>query len=623
MPGLIPERVHRRYELLPRFTAYYTQLRALPRRVRRALQRQWRLPLAGVALLLALGQRPGLAAMIPVGGACTLVDAITAANTDTATGGCPAGSGADTILLPAGSTQTLTEVNNSTYGPTGLPVISSVITIAGQGSTIARDPEAPEFRLMAVDSLGNLTLQETTVSGGLSSTYNGGGVANYGTLTVMHSTIASNTAVSYCPYEIGCYGGRGGGVHSSGPLTVTTSTITGNVAAYGGGVHSSGPLTVTTSTITGNTTYGRVLIAGGGGVYSSGPCTVTTSTIMGNAASYGGGVVNRGPCVVTTSTIVGNSTFGGVGGGVVNAGTLTVRTSTITGNTAAASGGGVVNDGTLTMLNSTITGNVAEDGVGVVGGGVWNAFSYGTLTLARTLVSGNTATTGPEIANDGTVLADNHNLFGVDGTAGVEGFTPGATDIVPPAGTQLADILNPTLAFNGGPTQTHALVPGSPAIDAGGTDCADATGDSLATDQRGRPRVVDGNSDGIPACDIGAVEFFPMVNALVALAGDVDTAFDPTPVVGGPAGTFTITATFTNTSDTPLRFPFFGVNQLTGDNLVLNADGAPGGVGASVTLEVAGDVLAPGASVTAKFVIGLQTPKHFTFFVNLFGEPVH
>ena len=92
-PGLLPEIMRRRDELLPRFAAYYTHLRALPRRVRRALQRQWRLPLAGVALMLALGQSPALAATIPVGGSCTLVDAITAANTDTATGGCPAGNG--------------------------------------------------------------------------------------------------------------------------------------------------------------------------------------------------------------------------------------------------------------------------------------------------------------------------------------------------------------------------------------------------------------------------------------------------------------------------------------------------------------------------------------------------
>ena len=87
--------------------------------------------------------------------------------------------------------------------------------------------------------------------------------------------------------------------------------------------------------------------------------------------------------------------------------------------------------------------------------------------------------------------------------------------------------------------------------------CLDANGDPLLTDQRGQPRPVDGNGDGTAACDIGAFEFFPIVNDFVTLDPALDTAFDPTPVPGGPAGTFTITATFTNTSDTPLRFPFF------------------------------------------------------------------
>ena len=132
-------------EILPRYVAYYTQLRALPRRVRRALQRQWRQSLAGVALLLALGDLPGHAATIEVTDTCSLVDAIRAANTDTAQGGCPAGEGADTIRLPQGSTQTLQSVHNTAFGPTGLPVIRSVVTIAGRGSTIVRDREAPAF----------------------------------------------------------------------------------------------------------------------------------------------------------------------------------------------------------------------------------------------------------------------------------------------------------------------------------------------------------------------------------------------------------------------------------------------------------------------------------------------
>ena len=121
-------------------------------------------------------------------------------------------------------------------------------------------------------------------------------------------------------------------------------------------------------------------------------------------------------------------------------------------------------------------------------------------------------------------MADNHNLFGVNGNAGVVGFTPGPTDIVPPAGVQLSNILNPVLAFNGGPTQTHALVPGSPAIDAGGPVCTDANGNPLLTDQRGKPRIIDGNGDGTARCDIGAFEFFPVVNNLVTLDPGLDTA---------------------------------------------------------------------------------------------------
>jgi len=169
-PGLLPTLVKQRQELLPRFAACYTQLRALPRRVRRALQRQWKQSLAGVALLLALGAVPVQAATINVKGSCTLVDAITAANTDAATGGCSAGSGADTIVLQNSSLHTLTAANNSTpIGPTGLPVITSQITIEGNNSTIERDSSAPDFRIFAVSSTGDLTLQETTVSGGVAA----------------------------------------------------------------------------------------------------------------------------------------------------------------------------------------------------------------------------------------------------------------------------------------------------------------------------------------------------------------------------------------------------------------------------------------------------------------------
>jgi hypothetical protein len=353
MPGLLPELVCRRHELLPRFAVYYTQLRALPRRVRRALQRQWRLPLAGVALMLALGQNPGLAATIPVSADCILVDAITAANSDTATGGCMAGSGADTIVLPAGSTQTLTEVNNSTYGPTGLPVITSVISMAGQGSTITRDGGVPDFRLFAVNSTGDLTLQETTVSGGRVSSdpvtsvrFLGGGITNYdGTVTVTNSTISSNSA----------YGA--GGVFSRGGL-----------------------LTVINSTITGNSAYG----VGGGVGDSFGTVTVTNSTIAANSAVFGGGVANSPYSTVTvTNSIISSNSASSTGGGVHNFGTVTVINSTITGNSAGGNGGGVRNFGTVTVTNSTISSNSAYVAGGVSNGG------YATITLVRTLIACN------------------------------------------------------------------------------------------------------------------------------------------------------------------------------------------------------------------------------------------
>jgi hypothetical protein len=215
---------------------------------------------------------------------------------------------------------------------------------------------------------------------------------------------------------------------------------------------------------------------------------VADSTITGNSAgTSGGGVHNDGTLTVTNSTIAGNSAETR-GGGVHNGGTLTVTNSTITGN-SARSGGGMANPhGTLTVTDSTITGNSAAS----IGGGVSNS---GFGALARTLVSGNTAPFGPEMFNFGTLSADDYNLFGVDGQAGVEGFHPGPTDVVPAAGVRLRDMLR-RLADNGGPTRTHALVPGSPALDAIPPTDPGCTG----TDQRGVPRP---QGSG---CDIGAVE---------------------------------------------------------------------------------------------------------------------
>jgi hypothetical protein len=161
----------------------------------------------------------------------------------------------------------------------------------------------------------------------------------------------------------------------------------------------------------------------------------------------------------------------------------------------------------MTFINSTLSGNEAT----LAGGGVY-IHPTGESTFQRSLVSGNAAPNGREVYSaftpysSGVISADAFNLFGFSGDAGVFGFSPGPTDIVPaePSAAILA-----ALADNGGPTLTRALVPGSPAIDAApGVACAAPPINSL--DQRGLPRNVDG--DGLPSaneCDIGAFEFQP------------------------------------------------------------------------------------------------------------------
>ena len=245
--------------------------------------------------------------------------------------------------------------------------------------------------------------------------------------------------------------------------------------------------------------------------------------LAGNAARYStGGAANYGTMTVSASTVSGN-TAGGTGGGIDNGGTLTLIDSTVEGNTADAGGGGQ-NSSDLTLINSTISGNTAADR----GGGLYNGnamtltnstvsrnasgrlggglFNTGALTLIQSLLSGNTAPlNGSEAYNiasqsgGGTVVADGFNVLGHDGSSGAAGFTLGATDRVP--AVPLSDILDPSLGYNGGGLRTHALVFGSPAVDAvPGAACA------TAADQRRAPRPQDGDGDNFADCDIGAVE---------------------------------------------------------------------------------------------------------------------
>jgi hypothetical protein len=521
MPWLAPLLAQHRTEL----GQCYTQLQALARPARRELQRrlarsrdltriledrvtrgagrvaQRRLArsLVGAALLLALGQGVGHAATITVtaktpaiiaDGKCSLIEAIVNANADAQThADCLAGSGPDIIVLPRG-VQTLATVDNTVYGPTGLPVISSAITIEGNGAKISRKASTPAFRIFAVDGAGDLTLKNVTVSGGTAEL--GGGVFNYdGTVTIQNSTISGNKSVN----------AAGAGIFNYGDMTIQDSVISGNKIsgdyALGGGIFNYGTLTIERSTISGNTT--NAVLNAGAGIGNEGTLTIRNSTISGNkslgAYGAGGGIANYGTLTIEKSTISGNlatATEIGYGGGIANGADLTVENSTISKNTARYAGGGVANDGTVVLRDSTITGNrvTAKDGYG---GGV---DTFGDVTLSRSLISGNKAAAGPEIFVDtGTVTADDHNLFGANGNPGVAGFTPGASDIIPGPGVTTAKILG-GLANNGGPTKTHALKLGSPALDA--VPLLDPA--CVGTDQRGITRP---QGSG---CDIGAFE---------------------------------------------------------------------------------------------------------------------
>lgn len=364
-----------------------------------------------------------------------------------------------------------------------------------------------------VYNFGTLAISDSNVSESYADRF-GGGIYNGGTLTLANSTVSGNWLYN---------GGIGGGVYNFGTLTINNSTISGNNASFGvaGGIFNApnGTLTITNSTVSSN--YGDV----GAGIRNDGTLTVSNSNISGNLADMvGGGIENAGTLNMTNSTISGNNAHGlghPGGGGIYNGGTLMITDSTISGNSSGnSSGGGIFSyGGALTLINSTVSNNRAY----FRGGGI-----SGSATLINSTVSGNRVSNGggaaAGISGGGalknTILANNtadaagfsgncdssfswssygHNLS--DDNSCSDFFSPALGDLNnTPAG------LDPGgLKDNGGPTQTIALLPPSPAVDAIPlSSCAGVDGTPIATDQRGLPRS---QSSG---CDVGAFQHLPI-----------------------------------------------------------------------------------------------------------------
>jgi hypothetical protein len=421
-----------------------------------------------------------------------------------------------------------------------LPHLASDMYLNGPGVDLLAIDANLQDGVFVVETGANVRISGLTMTGGLADQY-GGGIYNKGGLVLQDCAVKGNAGWRF-----------GGGIYNEGALSIFNCEIADNIAkrislnhTWGGGIYNAaqGTLFVTGSAILTNQiepAYSYVSL--GGGIANLGNAVVVDSTIWGNTANpavagpiggVGGGIYNGGELVVDRSLIANNiaaGDFWGLGGGIGNGigyttvtnnqgGTVTIINSTITGNLAYSHGdvnygdsrgGGISTEegGSVTGRNSTIAGNRSWIGNGYVtsfGGGVSNVglTEPSSVRMHNTIVAGNDAITGADDLHGG-LTSSGYNLFQVSG--GGTGYEP--TDLLD------VDPLLAPLANNGGLTLTIALLPGSPAIDAG-----DNT-DAPPWDQRGPgfPRIVNGT------IDIGAFEVQATAAQSICLTLDPLTA---------------------------------------------------------------------------------------------------
>ncbi|MDP2674278.1 MAG: CSLREA domain-containing protein [Dehalococcoidia bacterium] len=303
-------------------------------------------------------------------------------------------------------------------------------------------------------------------------------------------------------------------IHPGVKATISKLTIQrgSNVdGGVGGGILNAGTLILNSSTVKDNSNFN----VGGGGIYNGyayvNPTMILTdSTISGNTATTGGGIDNYlgATATLNRTTVSGNSTpnpgGSGTGGGIRNDGAMTLTNSTVSGNTATVGGGGIGQfDGGLTLNNSTVSENLAPIGGGITSGTC--SVNCGIVVIKNTIIANNS------VGNCGGAGAPSNSYLGVNL------FDDNTCDLTVVVGAGLAGLDG--LALNApGTTKTHALMTGSPAINAvpWPSDCTDTASSPIATDQRGVTRPQGS------ACDIGAYELALSVGGTVELLGQPD-----------------------------------------------------------------------------------------------------
>jgi hypothetical protein len=523
------------------------------------------------------------------GDVACLVDAINQSNSN---------GEANTIRLAAG-TYSLTVIDHGEplSGATGLPTIVGSVAIIGSGAeaTIIQRTnddvsfvslQPPIFRLFEVATSGKLDLEHLTVRRGNAGTAGrGGAISSTGVLRIANAVIKDN------------YAGLAAAIYApTGELSVSDSRLINNQGAPGGIIVAIGFCTssCTASNMTATIARSSFFNNGSGAsgiinIDNDAAVTIRDSDFTGNGAHSAGviTVVGQGPVTITNTTIVG--TFGSFSARAISqiplrgSGNVLVTNSTIVNNV-----GGISGRGDLRIQNSIVAGNNQFGDCQALG------FEGGVVSLGHNLF-GNPANCG----------AQPSDLTG-DARLGVDALLGASVDSGRPGGGYVP------------------LLPDSRAIDGG--DAAACP----VSDQRGLARNIDGNGDGIRRCDIGAVEFYPVVNDRVQLEG-LQYSFVKPSNLGftdprASAGAFRITALFRNNGpdichvafDVPTLDGPAGTNPV----LLTAARELLGGQNTAVSAAKAGAQphLPSGGIGSYQFTIGVQQRTPINFLVNALGD---